>query len=130
MGQGINIPYAHDPKASCYRHEPQTRWGIFINEQDIDDHQADEDDSFTTSSQQQKKKSRQLFKVFIGARPDFNRTQQHTEHDWDFFYHSLLAVPETRSAIPSGKKPVMKLELRTQKATTLSERFGKKQHAM
>ena len=55
-------------------------------------------------------------------------------HDWDFFYSSLLAAPETRSAIlktmSSGKKPILKSELRNQRATTLSERIGKKQHAM
>ena len=55
-------------------------------------------------------------------------------HDWDFFYSSILAAPKTRSAIlttmSSGKKPVLKSELRIQKSTTLSERIGKKQHAM
>jgi hypothetical protein len=52
------------------------------------------------------------------------------QHDWDFFYRSLQAPPDQRSAILatmcSGKTP----ELRTQRATTLSERIGKKQHAM
>ncbi len=57
------------------------------------------------------------------------------KHDWDFFYRSLKAAPETRSAIlatmSSGRTPVLKSELRTtQRATTLSERIGKKQHAM
>jgi hypothetical protein len=52
------------------------------------------------------------------------------QHDWDFFYRSLQAPPDQRSAILatmcSGKTP----ELHTQRATTLSERIGKKQHAM
>ena len=56
------------------------------------------------------------------------------QHDWDFFYRSLQAAPETRSAILaamySDKTPVLKSELRTQRATTLSGRIGKKQHAM
>ena len=57
------------------------------------------------------------------------------KHDWDFFYRSLQVAPETISAIlttmSSGKKPVLKSELRTQRSTTtLSERIGKKQHAM
>ncbi len=55
-------------------------------------------------------------------------------HDWDFFYSSLLAAPETRSAIlttmSSRRKPVLKSQLRTQRSTTLSERIGKKQHEM
>jgi hypothetical protein len=55
------------------------------------------------------------------------------KHDWDFFYRSLQA-PETRSAIlttmSSGKKPVLKSELRTQRTTTLSERIDRRQYAM
>ena len=54
--------------------------------------------------------------------------------DWDFFYRSLLAEPETRSAIltrmSSGTKPVLKSELRTQRTLTLSDRFTKKQRAI
>ena len=56
------------------------------------------------------------------------------QHDWDFYYRSLQAAPDTRAAILtkmcSGTKPKIKAELRTQRATTLSERIGKKQHAM
>jgi hypothetical protein len=55
-------------------------------------------------------------------------------HDWDFFYRSLQAAPELRPTILakmcSGTTPVFKSELRPQRATTLSERIGKKQHAM
>jgi hypothetical protein len=56
------------------------------------------------------------------------------QHDWDFFYRSLQAPPDMRPTILakmcSGTTPVFKAELRTQRATTLSERIGKKQHAM
>ena len=41
------------------------------------------------------------------------------QHDWDFFYRSLQAAPETRTAILakmcSGTTPVLKSELRTQR---------------
>ena len=54
--------------------------------------------------------------------------------DWDFFYRSLTAEPDTRSAIltrmSSGTKPVLKSELRTQRTLTLSDRFTKKQRAI
>jgi hypothetical protein len=54
--------------------------------------------------------------------------------DWDFFYRSLTAEPETRSAILTrmsrGIKPVLKSELRTQRTLTLSDRFSKKQRAI
>ena len=55
------------------------------------------------------------------------------QHDWDFFYRSLQAPPDTRSTILAkicSGTPVLKSELRTQRTTTLSERIGKKQHAM
>jgi hypothetical protein len=56
------------------------------------------------------------------------------KHDWDFFYRSLQAPHDIRPTILakmcSGTKPVFKSELRTQRATTLSERIGKKLHAM
>ena len=56
------------------------------------------------------------------------------KHDWDFLYRSLQALPDTRVAILtkmcSGTTPKLKGELRTQRATTLSERIGKRQHAM
>ena len=123
--------------------------GIFIKEQDIDDwlitnDDDDEDDSSIIAAQQQYQAVQEKVRAAIQGlhrdatrlppNPTLARTA-HTEHDWDFFYHSLLAAPETtRSAIlttmSSGKKPVMKSELRTQRATTLSERIGKKQHAM
>ena len=122
--------------------------GIFIKEQDIDDwlianDYADEDDISIASAQQQHQAVQEKVQAAIqGLHRDATRLQPnpapartaHTEHDWDFFYHSLLAAPETRTAIltamSSGKKPVMKSELRTHKANTLSERIGKKQHAM
>ena len=110
--------------------------GIFIKEQDIDDwlianDYADEDDSSTSSSQQQYQAVKEKVRAAIqglhrGAtrlppNPAPARTA-HTEHDWDFFYHTLLTAPETRSAIlttkSSGKKPVLKSELRTQRAPT------------
>ena len=56
------------------------------------------------------------------------------QHDWDFFYRSLQAPAHIRPRILakmcSGTTPVLESELRTQKAITLSERIGKKQHAM
>jgi len=56
------------------------------------------------------------------------------QHDWDFFYRSLQASQTTRPRILaklcSGTTPEFKSELRTQRATTLSERIGKRQHAM
>jgi hypothetical protein len=56
------------------------------------------------------------------------------KYDWDFLYRSLQALPSTRAAILtkmcSGTTPKLKAELRTQRATTLSERIGKRQHAM
>jgi hypothetical protein len=56
------------------------------------------------------------------------------KREWDFFYRSLQAPPDIRPTILakmcSGTTPVFKLELRTQRVTTLSERIGKKQHAM
>jgi hypothetical protein len=56
------------------------------------------------------------------------------KHDWDFFYRSLQVAPDMRSTILakmcSGTTPVFKAKLRTQRATTLSERIGKKQHAI
>ncbi len=57
------------------------------------------------------------------------------KHDWgDFFYRSLQAAPDMRRTILakmcSGTTAVFKTELRTQRATTFSERIGKKQHAM
>jgi hypothetical protein len=55
-------------------------------------------------------------------------------HEWDFFYRSLQAPqnirPRILAKLCSGTTPVFKSELRTQRATTLSERIGKRQHAM
>jgi hypothetical protein len=51
------------------------------------------------------------------------------KYDWDFFYRSLQAAPDMRRTILkmcSGTTPVFKAELRTQRATTLSERISKK----
>ena len=122
--------------------------GIFIKEQDIDNclitkDYTDEDDNSITSSQQQYQSVQEKVRAAIqGLHRGATRLQPnqapartaHIEHDWDFFYHSLLAAPETRSAIlttmSSGKKPVLRSELRTQRITALFERFGKKQHAM
>ena len=121
---------------------------IFVKEQDIDDwlianHNADDDDSSIAAAHQQYQAVQGKVRAVIqGLHRDTTRLPPnpapartaHTEHDWDFFYHSLLAAPETRSAIlismSSGKKPALKSELRTQRATTLSERIGKKHHAM
>ena len=56
------------------------------------------------------------------------------QHDWDFFYRSLQAPaiirPRILAKMCSGTTPVLESELRTQRAITLSERIGKKQHAM
>ena len=56
------------------------------------------------------------------------------KHDWDFLYRSLQALPSMRATILtkmcSGPTPKLKAILRTQRATTLSERIGKRQHAM
>jgi hypothetical protein len=128
-------------------HRPEH--GIYISEQDIDDwliknHQDDEKEVATNLAEQQKYQSvyEKVQAAIQGVHRGATRLQpntaparaEHMEHDWDFFYHSLLAPPETRSAIltkmSSGKKPVLKSELRTQRNTTLSERFAKKQRAM
>jgi hypothetical protein len=56
------------------------------------------------------------------------------KHDWDFLYRALQAIPDTRAAILTkmckGTTPKLKGILSTQRATTLSERIGKRQHAM
>ena len=87
--------------------------GIFIKEQDIDDwlitnDDDDEDDSSIIAAQQQYQAVQEKVRAAIQGlhrdatrlppNPTLARTA-HTEHDWDFFYHSLLAAPETRSAI-------------------------------
>ena len=55
-------------------------------------------------------------------------------HESDFFYRSLQAPqnirPKILAKLCSGTPPVFKSELRTQRPTTLSERIGKRQHAM
>ena len=107
-------------------HKPEE--GIFIKEQDIDgwviaNDDDDEDDSSIIAVQQQYQAVQEKIRAAIQGlhrdatrlppNPTLARTA-HTEHDWDFFYHSLLAAPETRSAIlttkSSGKKPVLKSE--------------------
>jgi hypothetical protein len=125
--------------------------GIFITEQDIDDwlisnHEDDEaggeDATKPTTDPETQSIDEKVQAAIQGVHRGATRLQPntapartaHAEHDWDFFYHSLLAAPATRSAIlttmSSGKKPVLKSELRTQRSTTLSERFAKKQSAM
>jgi len=124
--------------------------GIFITEQDIDDwlilnHEDDEEELAATARMLQKRKEvHDMVQAAIqGLHRGATRLQpnppaavrlDNNEHDWDFFYRSLLAPPETRAAIlttmNSGTKPVLKSELRTQQATTLSERVAKKQRAM
>ena len=127
-------------------HKPEK--GIFSTEQDIDNwlianHQDDKDDSSIIAAQQKYQATLDMVRASnhglyrdatrLPPTPAPVRTAP-AGHDWDFFYHSLLAAPETRSAIvttmSSDKKPVLKSELRTQRITTLSERIGKKQNAM
>ena len=130
-------------------HKPEE--GIFIKEQDIDDwlianHEDDEATLSSIIADQQKyeatlkmvSESIAKAKIYrdatqIWPKPVPVRTVPEG-HDWDFFYSSLLAAPETRSAIlttmSSRMMPVLKSQLRTQRSTTLSERIGKKQHAM
>ena len=110
-------------------HKPED--GTYITEQQIDDylianHKDDEDDRSVIAAQQ--KYQATLDMVRLPPNPAPVRTVPEG-HDWNFFYRSLQAAPETRSAIlttmSSGKKPVLKSELRTQRATTLSERISK-----
>jgi hypothetical protein len=133
-GRGIVISHVHDPTASCYRPKPED--GTYITEQQIDDylianHKDDEDDSSVIAAQQ--KYQATLDMVRLPPNPAPVRTVPEG-HDWNFFYRSLQAAPETKSAIlttmSSSKKPVLKSKLPTQRATTLSERIGKKKHAM
>ena len=67
------------------------------------------------------------------ARPNPVPVRTPEKHDWDLFYRSLQASSEMRRTILakmcSGTTQVFNSELRTQRAT-LSERIGKKQHAM
>ena len=130
-------------------HKPEE--GVFFKEQDIDDwlianHEDDEATLSSIIADQQKYEATLKMVSESNAKAGIYRDATRIwpkpvpvrtvpkGHDWDFFYSSLLAAPETRSAIlttmSSGKKPVLKSELRTQRSTTLSERIGKKQHAM
>ena len=128
-----------------------TEDGAYITEQQIDyyliaNHEDDKDKMERTLAAQQKyeatlkmvRESNAKAGIYrdatrIWPKPVPVRTLPE-KHDWDFFYRSLQAAPETRSAIlatmSSGRAPVLKSELRTQRATTLSERIGNKQHAM
>ena len=133
VAQWITVPHVHDSKSSSYRHEPQARRShlhLGAGHRQLVDH-ADEDDSSIASAQQQYQAVQEKVRAAIQGlhrnttrllpNPATARTVP-TGHDWDFFYHSLLAAPETRSAIlttkSSGKKPVLKSELRTQRAPT------------
>ena len=119
-------------------HKPEE--GIFIKEQDIDDYLIAnrKDDEVPLSSiiadQQMYEATLKMVSesnakagiyrdaTRIWPKPVPVRTVLEG-HDCDFFYSSLLATPGTRSAIlttmSSGKKPVLKSELRTQRSTTL-----------
>ena len=124
-------------------HKPED--GTYITEQQIDDylianHKDDEDDSSIIAAQQKYQTTLGMVRASNsrhGLYRDATRLPPNPApvstvpegHDWDFFYRSLLAAPETKSALlttmSSSKKPVLKSELRTQRATTLSERISK-----
>ncbi len=122
----------------------------YITEQDIDNylianHEPDEGEEERTLAARQKARAtmdmirashaRDGF-TYVPPRPRTRPVPMPTpqKHDWDFFYRSLQASPDIRPTILakmcSGTTPVFKSELRTQRATTLSERIGKKQHTM
>ena len=124
-------------------HKPED--GTYITEQQIDDylianHKDDKDDSSIIAAQQKYQTTLGMVRASNsrhGLYRDATRLPPNPApvstvpegHDWDFFYRSLLAAPETKSALlttmSSSKKPVLKSELRTQRATTLSERISK-----
>jgi hypothetical protein len=139
------------------RHSTAISTCTFITEQEIDNHliathepeeeEEEEEEEVTLTAQQ--KRDATLEKVReANAKEAFFLEMARTKtwprpapvrpppekHDWDFLYRSLQALPDTRAAILtkmcSGTTPKLKAELRTQRATTLSERIGKRQHAM
>ena len=123
--------------------------GIYVAEQDIDDwlirqdQRLNDDDRSPATAAQSPAHLRKAFEKAIQSM-DLGTTRlptpaptvrtDHTERDWDFFYRSLLAPPETRvdilSTMISSQQSGTKSSLRTQKATTLSERISKKQQAL
>ena len=99
--------------------------GIYVNEQDIDDRLIRQDRQLNDDDRPEPTRK---------PPPAPSVRTEHTERDWDFFYRSLLAPPETRvgilSTMISSQQPGTKSSLRTQKATTLSERISNKQQAL
>jgi hypothetical protein len=125
--------------------------GIYINEHMIDDwliqnHLSDEsaegEEDATKATDQEAQSVEEQVQAAIQAvhrgatrlQPNAAPASAHSGPDWHFYYSSLLAEPLVRSAIlttmSSGKKPVLKSELRTQRTITINERFAKKQSAM
>ena len=120
----------------------------YITEQDIDNylianHEPEEGEEDATEAMRQKVEaiSEMTCKYFardgllhVPPQPRLVPRPIPEKHEWVFFYRSLQAEPATRAAILtrmcSGTTPKFKSELRTQRATTLSERIGKKQHAV
>ena len=126
--------------------------GAYITEQQINNHlianhepEEGEEERVLAARQKYEATRKRIFganaqksfyheRARASARP--NPVPVHTpeKHDWDFFYCSLQASPEMRRTILakmcSSTTPVFKSELRTQRATTLSDRIGKKQQAM
>jgi hypothetical protein len=134
--------------------QPLIEQGAYIMEQDINNyliakHEPEEKEEEEATLTSQQKRDATLEKVREAkAKQSFFLEMARTKtwpkpapvrpppekYDWDFLYRSLQALPDTRAAILtrmcSGTTPVFKAELCTQRATTLSERIGKRQHAM
>jgi hypothetical protein len=109
-------------------HKPED--GTYITEQQIDDylianHKDDEDDSSIIAAQQKYQITLGMVRASNsrhGLYRDATRLPPNPApvstipegHDWDFYYRSLLAAPETKSALlttmSSSKKPVLKSE--------------------
>ena len=153
MGQGIVISHAQQA-AIDLQHNTEDG-GAYITEQQIDNywianHEDEEGGMERTLATQQKYEATLQMVREANAKQDFYHEGARTRtclaetitsaHPTDrksttgTSSTDPYAAPDTRSAILakmcSGATPVLKSELRTQKATTLSERICKKQHAM
>ena len=117
--------------------EQNTEDGAYITEQQIDkyliaNHEDEEGEMESTLAAQQKYEATLKMVREANAKEGFYHEARirtwpkpvpvrtpPEQHDWDFFYRSLQAAPETRTAILakmcSGTTPVLKSELRTQR---------------
>jgi hypothetical protein len=135
--------------------QPLMECGAYIMEQDINNYliatheeEEEEGEEEATLTAQQKHdatlqkvreaKAKQGFFLEMARantwpRPPPVRPPPEQQH-WDFFYRSLqVSLDMGRKILAkmcAGTTPVFKSEMRTQTAITLSERIGKKQHAM